>query len=122
MRLLLDSSVWPLTGAALRAAGHDVESVQSWPSDPGDLAILDQAYVDNRILITLDNDFGELAVRRGVRHRGIIRLVLTNVLLEADVCLAALAAFGDELEAGAIVTATPLRMRVRPYRDPDDDY
>jgi predicted nuclease of predicted toxin-antitoxin system len=120
VRLLLDSSVWGPTGATLRAHGHDVEWVGDWPSDPGDLAILQHANADRRILVTLDNDFGELAVRQGVDHSGIIRLVLTLVSMEAEVCLAALAAFGAELLDGAIMTATPRRMRVRPAYRPDD--
>jgi len=121
VRLLLDSSVWGPTGTALRRHGHDVEWVGDWPADPGDLAILEHAHADGRILVTLDNDFGELAVRQGVKHSGIIRLFLTTVSTEADVCLAVLAAFGEELLAGAIVTATPRRMRVRRARQSDDD-
>jgi predicted nuclease of predicted toxin-antitoxin system len=120
VRLLLDSSIWGPTATALQAAGHDVDWVGDWPSDPGDRVILERARADSRVLITLDNDFGELAVRQGVAHSGLIRLALTPVTLEAEVCLAALAAFGAELVTGAIVTATPRRMRVRPARAPFD--
>jgi len=52
-------------------------------------------------------------VRQGVPHSGIIRLAMTPVILEAEVCLAVIAAFERELIAGAIVTATPRRMRLR---------
>jgi predicted nuclease of predicted toxin-antitoxin system len=113
VKLLLDACMWGPTGVALRAAGHDVEWVGDWPSDPGDRAILERAHVDERVLITVDNDFGELAVRLGVRHSGIIRLAMTPVILEAEVCLAAIAAFERDLLGGAIVTATPRRMRLR---------
>ena len=121
MRLLLDSSIWGPTGSTLRMAGHDVDWVGDWPSDPGDDVILARAHVDGRILVTLDNDFGELAVRQALPHSGIIRLALTPTALEADVCLAALNAFGAELVAGAIVTATPRRMRLRPAAAPRDE-
>jgi predicted nuclease of predicted toxin-antitoxin system len=112
--------MWGPTTVALRAAGHDVAWVGDWPSDPGDRAILEHAHAERRVLVTLDNDFGELAVRQGVAHSGIIRIALTPVRLEADVCLSAITAYGDELIGGAIVTATPRRIRVRLARPLDD--
>jgi predicted nuclease of predicted toxin-antitoxin system len=112
--------MWGPTAAALRRAGHDVEWVGDWPSDPGDQVILEQAHAERRVLVTLDNDFGELAVRRGVRHSGIIRLAMTTVQLEADVCLAVIGAYAQELPHGAIVTATRRRMRIRLAPAPDD--
>jgi hypothetical protein len=36
---------------------------------------LQRAFEDNRVLITLDKDFGELAIVYGRPHRGMIRLV-----------------------------------------------
>ncbi|GIL11807.1 MAG: hypothetical protein BroJett038_05270 [Chloroflexota bacterium] len=44
-----------------------------WIEDPGDDEILARAYEERRILVTLDKDFGELAVVRGTAHAGIIR-------------------------------------------------
>src|SRR5688500_5208544 len=114
MKLLTDTCIWGPTSVALRAAGHDVEWVGDWPYDPGDREILEHAHADGRVLVTVDNDFGELAVRQGMPHSGIIRLAMTPVYLAAEVCLAVIAAFEQELAAGAIVTATPRRMRLRP--------
>jgi hypothetical protein len=45
---------------------------------------------------------------------------MTPVLLEADVCLAAIVAFERDLLGGAIVTATPRRMRLRTARNDDE--
>lgn len=118
--MLTDTCIWGPTSAALRAAGHDVEWAGDWPYDPGDRAILEHAHADGRVLVTADNDFGELAVRQGMAHSGIIRLVMTPVILEAEVCLAVIAAFEQELTAGAIVTANPRRMRLRPAWRGDD--
>ena len=75
MRVLLDTCVATSAKAVLREAGHEVDHVGSWPEDPGDAAVL--AYADERgyVVITLDKDFGELAVIRGHPHRGIVRLV-----------------------------------------------
>ena len=75
MKILLDACVWGGVRAALAAAGHDVIWAGDWPSDPGDEEILDQAAAENRVLVTLDKDFGELAVRQGRAHCGIVRLV-----------------------------------------------
>lgn len=83
-------------------------------SDPGDDAILDFAQREARILITLDKDFGELAVAFGQPHCGIVRLVDIDPSRQAPVCEEVLARHGADLAAGAIVTVTPDRMRLRP--------
>jgi predicted nuclease of predicted toxin-antitoxin system len=54
---------------------HDVIWTGDWSEDPGDDEILAHAHREGRILVTLDKDFGELAIIRAVPHRGILRLV-----------------------------------------------
>ncbi len=114
MRLLLDSCVWGGALNVLRTAGHDVEWCGAWPEDPGDVEILRIAGEQSRILVTLDKDFGELAIVRGTAHCGIIRLVDLSGRQQAPACLKILAAHGEELLRGAIVTAEPGRLRIRP--------
>lgn len=114
MKLLIDSCVWKGAGTELAAAGHDVVWVGDWPADPGDEEILACALREARVVVTLDKDFGELAVAFGHEHAGIVRLVGFPVRLQAVACLAAIAMHGDELQAGAIVTAEPGRLRFRP--------
>ncbi|HEY2415904.1 MAG TPA: DUF5615 family PIN-like protein [Pirellulaceae bacterium] len=114
MKLLLDSCVWGKAADDLRAAGHDVDWSGNWPQDPGDDAILACAHAEERILVTLDKDFGELAIVHNQPHHGILRLVNFSARQQAAACLAVLAAHGDDLLAGAIITAEPGRMRVRP--------
>ena len=75
MKLLLDSCVWGGSRAVLEQEGHDVEWAGDWPEDPGDEEILGRARREGRILVTLDKDFGELAILREMSHRGILRLV-----------------------------------------------
>jgi len=72
------------------------------------------AHQEGRILITLDKDFGELAVVRGQAHAGIIRLVILPAFQQAPTCLMVLKRYGVELQAGAILTVEPRRIRVRP--------
>jgi predicted nuclease of predicted toxin-antitoxin system len=64
--------------------------------------------------VTLDKDFGELAIVHGMPHCGILRLVNFSAKLQAAVCIHALNLYGKDLESGAIVTAEPGRLRIRP--------
>ena len=119
MKVLLDACVWGGAVGALRDAGHDVEWAGEWPSDPGDEEVLRRAADSNRVLVTLDKDFGELAVVRGVPHAGIIRLVGFGAREQGPACAAALARYGEELSAGALVTVERHRVRIRSAPDPD---
>ena len=118
MNLLLDSCVWGGTGAPLRTAGHDVVWAGDWPVDPGDEEILARALAERRILVTLDKDFGELAIVRGLPHAGILRLVGISARQQSEVTLRVLEAHGTDLAAGAIITAEAGRLRVRPADGP----
>ena len=75
MKVPLDSCVWGGAREVMAAAGHDVAWVGDWGRDPGGAAILDRAHAEGRVLITLDKDFGELAIVKGAPHAGIVRLV-----------------------------------------------
>ena len=116
MRVLLGSCVWGGACARLRAAGHDDVWAGDWEEDPGDEGILARAYAENRIVVTLDKDFGELAIVQGRRHRGIVRVVNFSAEQQATICLSVLARYAAELMKGAIVTAERNRVRVRPSR------
>lgn len=113
MNLLLDTCVWGGAVGELRAAGHDVVWSGDWEDDPGDEAILAKAHAQHRILVTLDKDFGELAIVRRQPHGGIVRLVDFSARRQAEACLRILDTHGAELESGAIVTAERGRLRVR---------
>ncbi len=119
MRLLLDSCVWGKACERLRAAGHDVVWVGDSPEDPGDEELLAQANTEQRILVTLDKDFGEMAIVHGAAHCGILRLVNIAARRQARLCLHALEKHGPELFSGAIVTAEAHRLRIRPPERPD---
>ena len=62
MRVLVDTCVSAGVPRALAEAGHDVVYAADWPVDPGDAEILERAREESRILLTLDKDFGELAI------------------------------------------------------------
>jgi len=119
MRILLDTCVWGGVRDALIRSGHDVIWTGEWESDPGDEEILEMAKVQSRILVTLDKDFGELAVVHNKPHAGIIRLVDFATRDQAAICLRVLQRHGNELLEGALVTAEPGRIRIRPAEIPD---
>jgi len=114
VKLLLDTCVWGGAKTQLIATGHDVVWAGDWSQDPGDEALLNRAAGERRVLVTLDKDFGELAVLRNTPHAGIIRLVGFRSVHQAEVCERILAAYGKELESGALMTVEPGRVRVRP--------
>lgn len=84
MRFLLDESVDARLASTLRELGHDVALVAS-DYRPGmkDLEVLGTARREGRILITNDRDFGELVVRRGLAHSGLILMRLESNTLAA---------------------------------------
>jgi predicted nuclease of predicted toxin-antitoxin system len=114
VKLLLDTCVWGGATTELRSAGHDVAWSGEWPRDPGDEEILARAVAEDRILITLDKDFGELAVLHGKQHRGIVRLVGISARQQGRAIQTIVAAHEAELRAGAIITAETNRLRIRP--------
>ena len=114
MKVLLDACVWGGAMSVLRSAGHDVEWVGDWSADPGDEQILATAAAQEQVMVTLDKDFGELAVLHRRPHAGIVRLVNLRAHDQGPVCTAALRRYGAELARGAIVTAEDQRVRIRP--------
>jgi predicted nuclease of predicted toxin-antitoxin system len=114
VKVLVDTCVWGGVTKVLAEAGHDVVSTREWESDPGDEEILRRARLAQRVVVTLDKDFGELAIVRKLAHHGIIRLVGLRASEQATVCLAVLEKHRLELESGAIITAEATRTRVRP--------
>lgn len=117
MKLLLDSCVSGALKAPLESAGHDVTWAGDWPVDPGDEEILARAHAEGRTLVTLDKDFGELAIVRGAAHSGIVRLAGLRLAVQSEAILRVLALHGAELEEGGVVTVEPGRVRVRNARE-----
>lgn len=117
MKVLLDTCVWGGVRKALSDAGHDVVWAGDWTTDPGDEEILHRAHQEMRVLVTLDKDFGELAIVRGLPHSGLIRLVNLSTADQASISMVVLAKYGRELGAGAIITVEAARVRVRPPTD-----
>ena len=117
MKVLLDSCVWGGARTSLETAGHDVVWSGEWEQDPGDQRILEIAHSEGRVLVTIDKDFGELAVHRELPHAGIIRIVNFPARDQGTVCLAVLEQYAEELSAQAIITVEQGRVRIRRAED-----
>ncbi len=78
LKLYLDQMIPSEVARALREQGHDVlRASEIGQNRADDLQILEKAISENRILITLDEHFGDWVVLPLSRHPGVIRLKVT---------------------------------------------
>jgi predicted nuclease of predicted toxin-antitoxin system len=78
--------------------------------------ILRSAADDGRIIVTADADFGALLALRRDRRPSVLMLRSSDRLTpdqQVELILATLAQVGNELDAGAVASVTPERIRVR---------
>lgn len=113
MKVLLDTCVWGGAYKELKTAGYDVIWVGNWSEDPGDEEILDFAHKEGRILVTLDKDFGELAIVYDAPHFGILRIVNFPAKMQGIICQRVLSKYEKILQDGAIITVEQGRVRIR---------
>lgn len=66
LRLLLNENIPFEAVKALQAEGHDVVWIRIAAPGISDESVLAKALADERILVTFDKDFGELAFRYGL--------------------------------------------------------
>jgi len=117
MKFLVDRCAGKRLAHWLTAQGHDVLDVRDLGADPGDLALLSLAAQQQRILVTLDTDFGKLIFVGGQPHAGIVRL--PDVPADQRIALFAnlLARHSDDLQAGCVITVQRDKLRIlRPPR------
>jgi predicted nuclease of predicted toxin-antitoxin system len=104
---------------ALRTAGHDVAWVRTDAPGSTDPQVLARAVAEQRILLTFDKDFGDLAFNAGLPAGcGVVLFRLqagTAAQLAAQVA-AAIAARTDW--AGHFSVVEPGRIRMRPLPTP----
>jgi predicted nuclease of predicted toxin-antitoxin system len=121
VRFLVDRCAGQRLAESLRADGHDIVDVREWGADPGDRQILMRAAEQNRVLVTMDKDFGFLVFAQGERHRGLIRLPDVPAAARIALLRGVLARHSADLEAGAVITVRGGRIRVsRPPGEPSD--
>ncbi|HRD54077.1 MAG TPA: DUF5615 family PIN-like protein [Flavobacteriales bacterium] len=67
MRFLLDECVAKASAIRLRMVGHDVKRVGTDVRIPNDSDILQYASKEHRLLVTHDQDFGELVFKKRLK-------------------------------------------------------
>ncbi len=113
MRLLANENFPASAVEALRERGHDVAWVRSDAPGSSDATVLERAQSDDRILLTFDKDFGELAFRSGLRASSGIVLFRISAPSPEHVARSAIAALESQSEwAGRFVVVEDDRIRV----------
>jgi predicted nuclease of predicted toxin-antitoxin system len=117
VRVLLDEGLSPRLLEMLRAAGHDAVHVRDvgLRSAP-DPVVLARAVDDQRVLVTLDTDFGALVAHSHATAPSLVLFrgqVTRRAERQAALLLANFDAVTDDLDAGAVVVIGDGRLRVR---------
>jgi predicted nuclease of predicted toxin-antitoxin system len=118
MRFLADENVPIGVVEELNAAGHDVEWVGKLAPSALDDEVLRQAAMDNRILLTFDKDYGDLAHTRAstALPPGII-LIRSPIPRTREQCRAlALVIAGRDDWTASFAVIEPGRIRRRELR------
>ena len=118
MRFLVDRCAGARLAQWLRDQGHDTVEAAQLGDDPGDAAILQRAVDDDRILVTIDTDFGVLIFADERPHRGLVRLPDVPADRRIEIFSDLLSRHSADLEARAVVTIRTGIVRIsRPAPD-----
>ena len=116
MRFLLDHCIARAVGRFLQEAGHDVATVTERDPRASDATILSWAADEGRVVVTIDQDFGNLVFVEGRAHAGIIRIADGRGSDQVAMIRSALADLDDDV-SGAVVVVDG-KGRVRKSRGP----
>jgi predicted nuclease of predicted toxin-antitoxin system len=112
VKFLIDACVGRRLADWLRRSGHDVVESRERGRDPGDRELLGWAAAEDRILVTMDKDFGDFIFRESARHHGLIRLPDVPAQRRILLMERLLMDHGRELSEQAIVTIRGGRIRI----------
>lgn len=116
MRFLIDRCTGSLLADWLRNQGHDVIESRELGPDPGDRVLLEWAAKDDRILITIDTDFGELVFLENLPHAGLIRLPDVPSRERQLIIQDLLTRHEGDLKDASIITVRGGRIRISRHR------
>jgi predicted nuclease of predicted toxin-antitoxin system len=85
VKFLVDVGVGKSVEGWLQSKNYDTKSVRDINSKASDKEILNLAKSENRMIITMDKDFGELVYRSGLSHSGVLLLRLEDAQAEEKV-------------------------------------
>jgi len=117
MKLLANENIPAALTRSLRAAGHDVNWVSEMSPGITDTQVIELAIQQDRILVTFDKDFGELAFRRSLPATcGIIllRLPMDDLNRLVLIVVAIIESRDDWQGQFAVVEEMRVRLRTLP--------
>ena len=117
MRIIANENIMATVVSELRSRGHDVNSVKESMPKAKDDVILATAQAEQRVVLTHDKDFGELAFRYGLPAECgvlLIRLAGTSRKSDIDHVLKVVDSREDWPGHFSVVTRGRLRMRALP--------
>ena len=118
MKLLADESFPRSAVRVLREQGFDVAAVAEDNAGSNDEDVLAKCTAENRTLLTLDKDFGELVFHRGLPAECGVLLFRVDAASPSKFCeiaSAALRSRADWSGSFAVVTRDRIRLKVKPF-------
>jgi predicted nuclease of predicted toxin-antitoxin system len=112
VKFLVDRCAGRRLAEWLRGQGHDVLESRERGKDPGDDALLQWAVSENRILVTMDKDFGALVFQEQETHSGLVRLPDVPAERRIELMAALLKEHSHALASAAVITVRGGRVRV----------
>jgi predicted nuclease of predicted toxin-antitoxin system len=117
-RLLADENVPSLAVTALRQEGHDVVWMHEAAPGTPDVDVLARAQSEQRVVVTFDKDFGELAFRYGAAATFGVVLFRISATSPSAAARAAVTAFATRTNWSAtFAVVEDGRIRVRTLAD-----
>ena len=80
MIFVADENIEFYVVSALRKIGYEVEYIAEMAAGATDSNILQNAYLENKVLLTHDKDFGDLVFRDKMSHSGIVLVRLKDTM------------------------------------------
>ena len=120
MRFLIDNALSPGVARILRDAGYDAVHVREYDlQDADDLIILERAFFEARVIVSVDSDFGILLANWKTSKPSFILFREPSIVSARDQCavlLKSLPVLESYLNSGSVITFRRGKIRVRACR------
>ncbi len=112
MRFLIDACAGHRLAEWLRSLDHNVVESRERGLDPGDRVLLRWAVEEDRVLVTMDKDFGRLVFLEKASHCGLVRLPDVPAAERIGLMQQLLLHHTREVSEKAIITVRGGRIRI----------